>query len=257
MSDPDDERGEAAPEANGTKVHLVRTGGQGGSGGEATSEQLSATELTAFRCFAGLGFAPSPAAIGRSILARIKEKGHLAEVEYTPDYFVEEIIFAIALSIEAEQRYGFITRLIELTREEARDEPDPTLPEVIACMSAMAHGIARGRMVCARLADQMPSAKFWSRFEEGMGDYCDLLKSSLGRRDLLPGKPLMASPAADDQGHSAYLGSVGDNLAEALGIPKGDRDNRVLLKSFLVTVWNAVMAEVAEAAKSHHSPRGT
>lgn len=250
MSDPEDKNGEAVSEANGTKVHLVRTGSRGQSGGETTPEQLNAAELTAFRCFAGLGFAPSPASLGRSILARIKQKGHLADIDYTPDYFVEEIIFAIALSIEAEQRYGFITRLIALAREESDGEPDPTLPEVIACMSAMAHGIARGRMVCARVPDQVPSGKFWTRFEAGMGDYCDLLKASLGRGDLLPGQPLMASPPPNDEGHSAYLGSVGENLAEALGIPADDRCNRVLLKSFLVTVWKSVMAEVAETARS-------
>ena len=206
--------------------------------------------MTAFRCFAGLGFAPSPASLSQSILARIKEKGHLAGIDYTPDYFVEEIIFAIALSVEAEQRYGFISHLIDLAREDSGVEADPTLPEVIACMSAMAQGIARGRMVCARITDQVPSSKFWARFEEGMGNYCELLKTSLGRSDLLPGDPLMAAPAPDDEGHHAFLGSVGENLAQALGIPAEDRDNRVLLKSFMVTVWNAVMADVAETAKS-------
>ncbi len=217
--------------------------------GRLASGEFGPADIAAYNSFAGLGFAPTMESVAHSLLARMKAKGHLAEVAFTEDFFVEEIIFALALTIEAQERFGFVGYVIEQVSAGFSTDAPLTAEAVISAMTPMAYSIAIERMALAGLRSSLDPDAFWPRLQDGMDRYAKLLDASLACEEPLPDH-VGAGLEARDHPHSAYLGAVSDNFAGALGLEASQRMDLVLLQTFLVIVWTSLMEALSEAVTS-------
>ena len=211
--------------------------------------EFGPAEIAAYNCFAGLGFAPTGESVAHSLLARMKAKGHMPDVAYSDDFFVEEIIFALALTIEAQERFGFVGYVIEQISAGLSTDQPLTAEAVISTMTPMAYSIAIERMALAGLRTALDPDTFWSRLQDGMDRYAELLDASLACEEPLPDQA-GAGLDSRDHPHSAYLGAASDRFAQALGLEASRRMDIVLLQTFLVIVWTSLMEALSEAVAS-------
>ena len=208
--------------------------------------EFGPADIAAYNCFAGLGFAPTAESVGHCLLARIKAKGHMAEVAFSEDFFVQEIIFALALTIEAQERFGFVGYVIEQISAGLSTDQPITAETVISAMTPMAYSIAIERTALAGVRPALDADTFWSRLQDGMDRYSELLDASLSCENPLPAGTGVGLDSRDHP-HSAYLGAASDRFAEALGLEADRHMDIVLLQTFLVIVWTSLMEALSEA----------
>lgn len=235
---------------SGTVVDLaaVRAGDGATLAQRLASGKFGPADIAAYNCFAGLGFAPTAESVAHSLLARMKAKGHLGEVAFTEDFFVEEIIFALALTIEAQERFGFVGYVIEQVSSGFSTDAPLTAEAVISAMTPMALSIAIERMALAGLRPSLDPDTFWPRLQDGMDRYATLLDASLACEEPLPDHAGVGLESRDHP-HSAYLGAASDHFAKALGLETSRRMDIVLLQTFLVIVWTSLMEALSEAVE--------
>jgi hypothetical protein len=204
----------------------------------------------AYQLFIGMQVGISEAHLERSILSLAKMFPTLNPLDYTEDYFIEEMIFASVLALEAEVRFGFIKWTIDAWENE-RGLPRHVAPaDVYGGMKEISYPMACER---TRLAGLEPAPldnvealeeRLFSRFAE----YEQLAKESIACCSPLPKRNWAVGLSQREHPMEKYLGAVSDHFCEALSEPVEAID-RSAIEMAVQQKWNITM----EVARDLHS----
>jgi len=193
------------------------------------SGDLGLRGVVAYDCFVALGFSPTPQWLRRSILAEIRYASGDQSVEFTDEYFFEEVIFLFHLAMELEARLQYISFLASkglskwesLAREHGIDISEMNAVGVLSTMNHLAHSLYLERCFCAGVRALLDESAFVDAMKQRATEYLPLITDHLRATTLEPLENWTMGFSPRRQLFQLYLGAVADNLMRSLGLKSG------------------------------------
>jgi hypothetical protein len=138
-------------------------------------------EYIAYQVFFDMQVGIKKTHLGRSILVTARQFPRLNDLHFTEMYFVEEMMFAVALALEAEIRFKFMRWMIDAWNKEHDHSEEVALADVYRGMKLICYPVSCERM---RLAGLEPTSlhnasdvedRLYARFSE----YENLVNASI------------------------------------------------------------------------------
>jgi hypothetical protein len=199
----------------------------------------------AYQLYIGMQASVSAADLERSILSLARMFPTLNPLDYTEDYFVEEMIFVSVLALEAEVRFGFIKWMIDAWEKDRGLARHVVPTDVYRALKEISYPVACERM---RLAGLEPApldnaaaleGRLFSRFAE----YEQLAKDSLACSAPLQKQNWSVGLSRREHPMEKYLGVASDHFCESLAEPVEAID-RSAIEMAVQQKWSITMAGI-------------
>ncbi len=164
------------------------------------------------------GMDPSKESIQVSVLGIAKKSGLLQGIDYTEDFFYEEVLFCIEVIAEAQDKFGIIQKMVSRCESVLQISDPRSSEEIVIAMLAMAEQAARERMGLVGIRPVRNEGYFERLQQKRLREYASLLTDSISCPEPIPTENMTIGLEPRNHPEKVYLGQVADNLCEALGI---------------------------------------
>lgn len=204
----------------------------------------------AYQIFIGMQMSISEKHLENSILSMARKFPTQNPLDYTEDYFYEEMIFASVLALETEWRFGFITWTLDARKKVRGDAGKLGPADIYRGMTEIFYPVACERMRLVRLQPTPPAnirdleTRLLPRFPE----YETLAKSATQNSDPLPERDWTFGLSRREHPLEKYLGAVSDHLCESLsGLVQAVEHSAI--ETAVLAKWNISMNVAKEVTR--------